>query len=106
METRSLITAAALMVLAVLPVRAHDGHAHLIMGTVTAWSEKEVKVKTPSGEVLTIAITEQTAVLGGKQKVKVAEVAVGRRVVVDVGGGEDPLIARDIRVGATRLDQQ
>ena len=106
MARRSLIAAASLIVLAVLPVRAHDGHAHLIMGTVTARGDKDVNVKTPSGEVLTIAITEKTAVLRGKQKVKVAEVAVGRRVAVDIGNGEDPLVAREIRVGATRLDQK
>lgn len=90
----------------VAAVEAHDGHAHLIMGTVTARGDKDVKVKTPSGEVLTIAITDKTAVLRGKQKVKIAEVVVGRRVVVDIGNGEDPLIAREIRVGATRLDEK
>ena len=100
------LAAAALIAVAVLPLRAHDGHAHLILGTVTARGDKDVKVKTPSGEVLTIAITEKTAVLRGKQTVKAAEVEVGRRVVVDIGNGEDPLIAREIRVGATRLDRK
>lgn len=106
MARRPLIAAAVLIVLAVPPALAHDGHAHLIMGTVTARGDKDVKVKTPSGEVLTIAITEKTAVLRGKQKARVADVEVGRRVVVDIGNGEDPLIAREIRVGATRLDQK
>jgi len=106
MATRRLIAASLLSVMAVTPALAHDGHAHLIMGTVTARGDKDVKVKTPSGEVLTIAITEKTAVLRGKQKVTVAEVEVGRRVVVDIGNGEDPLMAREIRVGATRLDQK
>lgn len=106
MARRPLIAAAVLSAMALAPALAHDGHAHLIMGTVTARGDKDVKVKTPSGEVLTIAITEKTAVLRGKQKVKVAEVEVGRRVVVDIGNGEDPLMAREIRVGATRLDQK
>lgn len=102
---RVLIAAAALIALAA-PAVAHDGHAHLVMGTVTARGDKDVKVKTPGGEVLTIAITDKTAVLRGKQKVTVAEVEVGRRVVVDIGNGEDPLVAREIRVGATRLDEK
>ncbi|MBI3047795.1 MAG: hypothetical protein HYY76_05745 [Acidobacteria bacterium] len=106
MLRRSVVATAVLLVLATPPALAHDGHAHLIMGTVTARGDKDVKVKTPSGEVLTIAITEKTAVLRGKQKVKVAQVEVGRRVVVDIGNGEDPLIAREIRVGATRLDEK
>jgi len=33
---------------------AHDGHDHLIMGTVTARDERHLEVKTPSGEVLSI----------------------------------------------------
>lgn len=106
MARQRLIAAAVFIVLAVLPALAHDGHAHLIMGTVTARGEKDIKVKTPSGEVLTIAITKKTAVLRGKQKATVADVEVGRRVVVDIGNGEDPLIAREIRVGATRLDEK
>ena len=106
MRRRNLIATAALLVLAAVPAFAHDGHAHLIMGTVTARGDKDVKVKTPGGEVLTIALTDKTAVLRGKEKVKIAEVHVGRRVVVDIGNGEDPLIAREIRVGATRLDEK
>ncbi len=81
------------------PLSAHDGHAHIIMGTVTARGARDVKVKTPSGEVLAIAITDKTAVVNGKQKAKVADIQVGRRVVVDIGNGEDPLIAREIQLG-------
>lgn len=81
------------------PIEAHDGHAHIIMGTVTARGTKDVKVKTPSGEVLAIAITDKTAVVNGKQKAKVADIHVGRRVVVDIGNGEDPLVAREIQLG-------
>lgn len=106
MRKWSLIAAAACLVLAAMPAVAHDGHAHLIMGTVTARGDKDVKVKTPSGEVLTIAVTGKTAVRRGKEPVRIGEVIVGRRVVVDIGNGEDPLIAREIRVGATRLDEK
>jgi hypothetical protein len=87
-------------------VRAHDGHAHLIMGTVTARDDKHIEVKTPGGENLSIAINAKTAVTRDKRKVAMAEVQTGRRVVVDIGDGEDPLIAREIRVGATRLDER
>ena len=96
-------TAFVLIALVVLawagPLGAHDGHAHIIMGTVTARGAKDVKVKTPSGEVLAIAITDKTTVVNGKQKAKVADIQVGRRVVVDIGNGEDPLIAREIQLG-------
>ena len=85
-------------------VAAHDGHAHLIMGTVTARDDKHIEVKTPGGENLNIAVNAKTLVTREKRKVGLAEVQTGRRVVVDIGNGEDPLIAREIRVGATRLD--
>jgi hypothetical protein len=78
---------------------AHDGHAHIVMGTVTSVDAKRFGVKTPSGEILAIAITEKTSVLRDKKKAALREVQVGRRVVVDIGNGEDPLVAREIQVG-------
>jgi hypothetical protein len=89
-----------------MPVRAHDGHVHRIMGTVTARDAKRLEVKTPSGEVLSIEITEKTTALRNKKRVDLKEVQVGGRVVVDIGDGEDPLIAREIQVGATRLENK
>jgi hypothetical protein len=86
-----------------IALRAHEGHVHKVMGTVTASDAKHVEVKTPSGEVLSIAITAKTTVTRDKRKVDLAEVQAGRRVVVDIGNGEDPLIAREIQVGATRI---
>ena len=89
--------------LGVLPwvAAAHDGHIHKIMGTVTARDAKHLEVKTPSGENLSIAITAKTVVTRDKRKVGLAEVQVGRRVVVEIGNGEDPLIAGAIQVGAS-----
>jgi hypothetical protein len=95
-----------LMALGGLTAAAHDGHAHLIMGTVTAATATHVEVKTPGGENLKIALHAKTVVTRDKRKVALAEVQAGRRVVVDIGNGEDPLIAREIRVGATRLDEK
>jgi hypothetical protein len=105
---RKWIAAAMLAGMCALPavVSAHDGHAHLIMGTVTAQDAKHIEVKTPGGENLSIAINAKTVVTRDKRKVARAEVQAGRRVVVDIGNGEDPLIAREIRVGATRLDEK
>lgn len=85
---------------------AHDGHIHKIMGTVTVRDAKHLEVKTPSGEVLSIAITPQTSATRDKRKVPLAEVQVGRRVVVEIGNGEDPLKAGIIQVGAIRIDDK
>ena len=102
MTRRMALVVAVVAVLAAPAAWAHDGHAHTVMGTVTALDAKLVKVKTPSGEVLSIGITDKTSVLRAKRKVAIAEVQVGRRVVVDIGNGEDPLIAREIQIGAAQ----
>lgn len=99
MTKRLVLAAAVALVLAAPVVWAHEGHVHTIMGTVTALDAKVIKVKTPSGEVLSIALTGKTSVLRAKRKVPMTEVEVGRRVVVDIGNGEDPLMARAIQVG-------
>src|SRR5215510_9313100 len=89
-------------VLLVLPAAlyAHAGHVHKIMGTVTARDAKHVEVKTPSGEVLSIAVTDHTSVVRAKKKITYDEVQAGRRVVVNIGDGEDPLIAQEIELGS------
>ena len=79
---------------------AHAGHTHTIMGTVVSRGDKTVEVKTPGGEVLSIAVTQDTVVVRGKRKAGIAEVNTGVRVVVDIGEGEDPLIAHEIRLAA------
>ena len=79
---------------------AHPGHVHKVMGTVMARDAKHVEVKTPSGEVLSIAITDKTSVIRANKKVALDAVQTGHRVIVDIGDGEDPLIAREIQVGA------
>lgn len=84
---------------------AHDGHIHRIMGTVTARDGKHIEVRTPGGENLSIAITPKTTATRDKRKVPLSEVQVGRRVVVDIGNGEDPLLAGQIQVGATRMSE-
>ena len=103
MTRRIALLAAAALILGAAATWAHDGHVHTVMGTVTALDAKTVKVKTPSGEILSIAITDKTSVLRAKRKVPMAEVQVGRRVVVDIGNGEDPLIAREIQVGVAQV---
>ena len=82
---------------------AHEGHTHTIMGTVMGRDAQAVQVKTPGGETLSIAITDKTTVVRGKQKASIADVQKGSRVVVDIGNGEDPLIANQIRLGVVSV---
>jgi hypothetical protein len=102
--TRCAITAlwvaVATLFVAVPVTLAHDGHIHTVMGTVTAVDQKHVEIKTPSGEVLSIALNDKTTFVRAKKKIDPAELKVGKRVVVGIGNGEDPLIAGEIQIGA------
>ena len=107
MKTRtSFFTVVGLLMLFAGGALAHDGHIHRIMGTVTARDAKHIEVKTPSGESLSIAITPKTTATRDKRKVPLSEVQVGKRVVVDIGNGEDPLKAGVVQVGATRIEDK
>lgn len=96
---KAMVAGAAIIALMVRPAQAHEGHIHTIMGTVMGRDAHSLQVKTPGGEVLSIAITDKTTVVRGKQKAAVADVQKGSRVVVEIGNGEDPLIAGQIRLG-------
>ena len=97
-----VLSAAMVLVLGSNAVWAHEGHTHTIMGTVMARDAKHVEVKTPSGETLSIALNAKTVVLREKRKASISDVQVGRRLVVDIGSGEDPLIAGEIQVGVVQ----
>ena len=105
MNIRSIAVVAALVLASGVVAGAHEGHVHRIMGTVMARDAKHVEVKTPSGEVLSIALTAKTIVLKSNKKADLAAVNKGTRVVVDIGNGEDPLIAREIQVGVTKITE-
>ncbi len=81
-------------------VRAHEGHAHSVMGTVLKVSPGQVEIQTKDGKTETVVLTHKTAVTRDKAPAKLADVAVGDRVVIDVGTGSKPLKARSIRLGA------
>jgi len=66
MATRTPIALAVFVALAAVPVLAHDGHACLIMGTVTARDVKHLEVKTPGGENLSVAINTPRQGVGSK----------------------------------------
>jgi hypothetical protein len=70
-------------------VRAHEGHAHKVMGTVTLRNGNQVEVKTPDGKNVTVVLTAKTTFARGKQKVDGTLVKAGERIVVDVVGEKD-----------------
>lgn len=100
----TLIAAMAIAVGLTGAAAAHEGHAHKVMGTVTMAAAdhimvKTIDAKTKAEKVVTITVNDKTKVLKGTTAATLKDVIEGTRVVVDVGAGKEPLIAREIRLG-------
>lgn len=97
----TLVRALAVVALLALPAMAlaHEGHAHKVMGTVTARSADQFEMKTPEGKVVTVKLNPKTTFARGKQKVGGADVKVGERVVVEVAS-EKEMIATSVTMAA------
>ena len=81
-------------------VSAHEGHDHKIMGTLAAVHENSVDVKATDGKQSTITLNDKTKILRGTTAMKLADLKAGDRVVVTAtGGGKDPFVAKEIKVG-------
>jgi hypothetical protein len=93
---------AVLLTLVVAPfVSAHEGHDHKIMGTLAAVHDHSVDVKGTDGKLSTITLNDKTKILHGTMAMKIADLKTGDRVVVTAtGGGKDPFVAKEIKIGA------
>jgi hypothetical protein len=88
--TRRLMLAVFASV-AVLPlqVAAHPGHAHKILGTVTAVTATSVEVLDRSNEKTTFVITKDTKIRVGKSAGTIKDVRTGLRIVVEAEEEDD-----------------
>lgn len=105
--TKRFIIGAALVAALAIPAyaRAHEGHAHKVMGTVTTLHENHLEVKATDGKTSMITLNEKTKILRGNVKVKVEELKPGERVVVTATetkgkDGKATLVATEIRLGS------
>lgn len=78
---------------------AHDGHDHKLMGVVSMLHENHLEVKAADGKTSTITLNEKTKIVRGKTRLTAADLKVGDRVVVNVGNGKPPLVAKQVQVG-------
>jgi hypothetical protein len=85
----------------VLPAaaRAHEGHAHKILGTISAIHENRVELKTPEGKTVSVVVNAKTTYARGKQKVDVTALKVGGRIVAEVASEKD-MIATSVTLPA------
>jgi hypothetical protein len=82
MIRRLLLVVCAAATLLVAPLRAHEGHEHKILGTVTMAAADHVMLKDKAGKEHTVYITDATKVLRAKKAVAVTDIKSGMRVAV------------------------
>jgi hypothetical protein len=82
MSRRLLLAIVAVVALVVLPLRAHPGHEHKILGTVSMAAPDHVMLKDRAGKDFTVHITEQTKVLRARRPAQAGDIKAGMRVVV------------------------
>ena len=75
---------------------AHTGHDHKVMGVITMVDDSHLMVKAKDGKEHHIQLTRETKILRGKRKAAVSDLQVDMRVVVNVGAGEEPLVAKEV----------
>jgi hypothetical protein len=103
-------TGIAFLVAALLPwvgLSAHEGHAHKIMGTVSAVRENRLEVKGTDGKISTVTLADKTAILRGSTALKPGDLHAGDRVVVTAtqvkgSDGKTTIIASRIQVGTAK----
>jgi hypothetical protein len=91
------VIAAALMIPTL--VRAHGGHAHKVMGTVSSVDGNHVSVKTTDGKTVMVMIDAKTKITQGKTKLTAAALKVGDRVVAEGSEEKEMLTAASLQVG-------
>ena len=79
--------------------RAHEGHAHKVMGTVSSVEGDHVTVKTADGKTVMVMLDKKTAVTRGKAKLDASAVKVGERLVAEGMEEKDMIMAKTIKLG-------
>ena len=79
--------------------RAHEGHAHKVMGTVSSVEGNNVIVKTSDGKTVMVMLDKKTAITRGKTKLDAAAVKVGDRVVAEGMEEKDMIMAKTVKLG-------
>ena len=100
MQKKWLASIALASVLAVsTPARAHEGHAHKVMGTVSSIEGTHLMVKTTDGKTVMVMLDDKTKITQGKNKVELSALKVGDRVVAEGRQEKDMLTAASLKVG-------
>ena len=95
-----LMTIAVLCAALLAPtaVRAHEGHLHNALGTVSAIDGDHVTIKQTNGKTIMVMLDKTTTVTRGKDKLSTAALKVGERLSVDYMEEKSMMMARTIKL--------
>jgi len=98
----------AMGVLAAGAASAHEGHAHRLMGTVTAVHAdmNHVEVKTTDGKVADFYVTPETKYVSGTKAFTLKDLSVGTRVVVTTKMQGAKAFATEVKMGAAAGEKE
>ncbi|MCC6179001.1 MAG: hypothetical protein IT305_27140 [Chloroflexi bacterium] len=82
-----------------MPVFAHEGHEHKIVGTVSMLHEQHLEVKDKDGKAHVMTLNASTKIMKGKTAIKASDIKAGDRVVATVVTEKDVMIAKEVQVG-------
>lgn len=85
---------------------AHPGHAHKVMGTVTAIQDNRVEVKDAEGKTTIHLLDVKTKIRRGRAVLRAADIKVGDRVVISSvetkgAAGKAVMTVTNVQVGVT-----
>lgn len=99
---RKLVIVAAVAAALAVPAfaRAHEGHAHKVMGTVSSVDGNNLMVKTTDGKTVMVMVNAKTKITQGKTKLTAAALKVGDRIVAEGTEDKQMVTAATVQVGA------
>jgi hypothetical protein len=102
----SLAGVAALAIVSVTPLVAHEGHEHTVLGTVTMAAADHVMLKDKDNKDVTIYLTRDTKVVKDKKAMKVEDIKTGLRVATTATTGKEKgvekMVAKQVQLGAAQ----
>ena len=96
------IVGIALLATAVLTprfARAHEGHDHTVMGTISSIDGTNQMVKTTDGKTTMVMMDAKTKVTQGKTKLDAKALKIGDRVVATGAEAQGMISAETVKVG-------
>jgi hypothetical protein len=103
-SVRAAFAAVLLALMTMIPVSAHEGHKHTIMGTIASVQSSRIEIKATTGKTASVVLDDKTHILRGTARVKAADLKVGERVVATAIETKDKkMVAQDVRVAGAPM---